>query len=82
MTNPLQTVVTVTDMFCGAGGSSQGAVAAGTEVRMAANHWDLAIRTHNTNFPDVDHDLAASQHDPRAIRYRAQRAQVPLFQLG
>jgi len=26
--------------------------------------------------------LAASQHDPRAIRYRAQRAQVPLFQLG
>lgn len=61
-----QTVVTVTDMFCGAGGSSQGAVRAGAEVRLAANHWELAIRTHNTNFPDTDHDCAdINQVDPR-----------------
>ncbi len=59
-------VVTVTDMFCGTGGSSQGAVAAGMEVRMAANHWELAIRTHNTNFPQTDHDCAdINQVDPR-----------------
>lgn len=51
-------MITVTDMFCGCGGSSQGAVNAGAEVRMAANHWQLAIETHNTNFPDTDHDCA------------------------
>jgi len=50
--------ITVTDMFCGAGGSSQGAFHAGAEVRMAANHWQLAIETHNTNYPAVDHDCA------------------------
>lgn len=62
----MSTIVTVTDMFCGAGGSSQGAVAAGAEVRMAANHWQLAIETHNTNFPNTDHDCAdINQVDPR-----------------
>ena len=48
--------VTLTDQFCGAGGSSIGATLAGAEVRLAMNHWKLAIETHNTNFPDVDHD--------------------------
>jgi site-specific DNA-cytosine methylase len=61
--------VTVTDQFCGAGGSSLGAVAAGSEVKLALNHWDLAIKTHNTNFPDTDHDCTdISAVDPR--RYR------------
>lgn len=48
--------ITLTDQFCGAGGSSIGATMAGAEVRLAMNHWKLAIDTHNTNFPDVDHD--------------------------
>ncbi|RMG91241.1 MAG: DNA cytosine methyltransferase, partial [Chloroflexi bacterium] len=62
----LSSVVTVTDMFCGAGGSSQGAFGDGVEVKMAMNHWKLAIETHNTNFPDVDHHQAdVSQMDPR-----------------
>lgn len=57
---------TLTDMFCGAGGSSQGAANAGAEIRMAANHWKLAIETHNTNFPETDHDCAdINQVDPR-----------------
>jgi DNA (cytosine-5)-methyltransferase 1 len=61
-----QSYVTLTDMFCGAGGSTQGAVAAGTEVKIAANHWQLAIETHNTNFPKTDHDCAdINQVDPR-----------------
>jgi hypothetical protein len=47
--------VTVTDQFCGAGGSSSGAQAAGCEVRIALNHWQLAVETHNTNFPNTDH---------------------------
>lgn len=50
--------ITVTDLFCGAGGSSIGAERAGARLRMAANHWRLAIDTHNSNFPDADHDCA------------------------
>lgn len=58
--------VTVTDLFCGAGGSSQGARKGGAIVKMAANHWRLAVETHQTNFPDTDHDCAdISQCDPR-----------------
>jgi DNA (cytosine-5)-methyltransferase 1 len=59
-------VITMTDLFCGAGGSSTGAVASGVEVRIAANHWATAIETHNTNHPTTDHDCAdISQVDPR-----------------
>ena len=43
--------LTVTDQFCGAGGSSLGATAAGAQVVLALNHWKLAVETHNTNFP-------------------------------
>lgn len=36
--------LTVTDLFCGGGGSSTGAIQVpGIEIRMAANHWDLAV---------------------------------------
>lgn len=58
--------ITVTDQFCGAGGSSIGATKAGAEVRLAMNHWKLAIETHSSNFPQVDHvctDISAT--DPR-----------------
>lgn len=59
--------LTLTDLFCGAGGSSTGAIAVpGIEVRIASNHWDLAVETHNTNHPGADHlcaDLSAV--DPR-----------------
>ncbi len=58
--------VTVTDQFCGAGGSSVGATAAGAELRLALNHWQLAIETHNTNFPNALHDCTdISACDPR-----------------
>ncbi|MFF2621212.1 DNA cytosine methyltransferase [Oerskovia jenensis] len=59
--------LTITDLFCGAGGSSTGAIQVpGVAVRMAANHWPLAVETHNTNHPDADHDCAdLSQVDPR-----------------
>ncbi|GGG04431.1 hypothetical protein GCM10007304_18170 [Rhodococcoides trifolii] len=60
-------MITLTDMFCGAGGSSTGAIQVpGVSVRLAMNHWDLAIETHNTNHPDADHALAdISAADPR-----------------
>lgn len=58
--------ITLTDQFCGAGGSSIGASAAGAEVKLAMNHWKLAIETHSTNFPKVDHDCTdISAVDPR-----------------
>lgn len=44
------------DWFCGAGGATQGAHAIpGVTPILAANHDDLAIATHSTNFPDVEH---------------------------
>lgn len=58
--------ITVTDQFCGAGGSSIGAEAAGASLIMALNHWKLAIETHNTNFPHAGHDCTdISACDPR-----------------
>ena len=44
------------DLFCGAGGTTIGAKKAGINVKMALNHWKLAIETHNYNNPEVDHD--------------------------
>ena len=59
--------ITLTDLFCGAGGSSTGAIQVpGVEVRAASNHWDLAVNTHNENHPDADHICAdLSQINPR-----------------
>jgi DNA (cytosine-5)-methyltransferase 1 len=66
------TDLTVTDLFCGAGGSAIGAAAAGYRLVMAANHWQRAIDTHAANFPDSEHDCAdVSQVNPR--RYRRTR---------
>jgi DNA (cytosine-5)-methyltransferase 1 len=65
-----QSYITITDQFCGAGGSSQGAKKVldrvGGEIRLALNHWKLAIETHNTNFPNTLHDCTdVSACDPR-----------------
>lgn len=58
--------LTATDQFCGAGGSSIGIVSAGAELRMALNHWRLAVETHASNFPGADHDCTdISATDPR-----------------
>ncbi|HEU5475674.1 MAG TPA: DNA cytosine methyltransferase [Actinophytocola sp.] len=63
-------MITVTDLFCGAGGSGLGATAVpGVELYLAANHSPRAIETHALNFPDCRHDCAdISQVEPR--RYR------------
>ncbi|QWT24963.1 DNA cytosine methyltransferase [Subtercola sp. PAMC28395] len=57
---------TVTDLFCGAGGSSSGlATLPGVKVIMAANHWQLAIDSHQLNHPNTDHSSAdISQVEP------------------
>lgn len=63
--------LTVTDLFCGAGGSGLGATAVpGVELRMAANHWQLAVDTHAVNFPGTEHDCVdISQANPRRYPY-------------
>lgn len=60
----------LTDLYCGAGGSSTGAISVpGVEVIVASNHWQLAIETHNTNHPNADHICAdLSQIHPRVFR--------------
>lgn len=50
-------MVTLTDMFCGAGGSTTGATQAGASVKLAINHWKVAVETHNSNYPDTLHVL-------------------------
>jgi DNA (cytosine-5)-methyltransferase 1 len=60
-------LLTVTDLFAGLGGSSTGlSQVPGLRVLMAANHWDLAMESHQANHPDTAHDCAdISQVDPR-----------------
>lgn len=60
-------MLTLIDMFCGAGGSSTGALEVpGVKLVAAANHWDLAIDTHAANHPDAEHICAdISQYEPR-----------------
>lgn len=40
------------DLFCGAGGSSLGARAAGVKIVAAFDMWELAVKTFQDNFPD------------------------------
>jgi DNA (cytosine-5)-methyltransferase 1 len=58
---PLKTRVTlVADLFCGAGGSSNGArhalASLGLQMNLVAvNHWNVAIETHSRNHPKARH---------------------------
>lgn len=59
--------LTLTDLFCGGGGSSTGAVQIpGVSIKIAANHWDLAVQVHNENHPTADHAAVdLHEEDPR-----------------
>ncbi|MEW2174462.1 DNA cytosine methyltransferase [Streptomyces sp. NPDC007027] len=60
--------LTATDIFCGAGGSSTGLVAAGYELKLAANHSRIAIDTHSANHTDADHICAdINNYDMRRL---------------
>lgn len=59
-----QRIIEMADLFCGAGGTSTGALAAfeanGYRVRLTAiNHWPVAVATHTANHPASRH-LCAS----------------------
>jgi DNA (cytosine-5)-methyltransferase 1 len=52
------TLLRIEDHFCGAGGNTTGAkTVEGVEVVHAANHSRVAIATHETNNPEVEHTL-------------------------
>ncbi|MFD0207473.1 MULTISPECIES: DNA cytosine methyltransferase [Saccharothrix] len=63
-------MLTITDLFCGAGGSSQGAEAVpSVQLDHAANHWEVAVLRHQANFPHADHSVVnLSQINPRFFR--------------
>lgn len=50
--------LTVTDLFSGAGGSSEGLRQAGFDISICANHWPTAVATHAANHPDTEHRTA------------------------
>jgi DNA (cytosine-5)-methyltransferase 1 len=63
----------IADLFCGAGGTSEGAEQAlrslGYSPRLTAvNHWDIAVATHTANHPDARHFCASVDSlNPRDI---------------
>lgn len=49
-------MITVTDIFAGAGGSTSGALMIpNIAVELVANHWKLAVDVHQINHPDTEH---------------------------
>ena len=54
----------IADLFCGAGGTSTGAMEAARAMGMrpqltAVNHWPVAVRTHEANHPEARHFCAS-----------------------
>ena len=55
-------MLTITDLYCGAGGSTAGAVMINNVVaRVASNHWDRAIETHSANMHFIPGNDAAAR---------------------
>lgn len=50
-------MITATDLFAGAGGSTEGLTQAGVRVEVCANHWPTAVATHALNHPDTEHRI-------------------------
>lgn len=61
------------DLFCGAGGTSQGLLMAANQMKadlelIAINHWNVAIDTHSINHPYAQHLCTGLDNvDPRKL---------------
>ena len=70
---PKRRTIHAADLFCGAGGTSNGLRRAcrtlGHELRLTAiNHWPRAIETHRRNNPEADHVCEHLERvDPRHV---------------
>jgi site-specific DNA-cytosine methylase len=63
------------DLFCGAGGGSWGATAAGVKMVGAVDQWDIATATYSDNFPGATgSDGSTWSSRPRNARTIASRA--------
>ena len=61
-------MIRVLDLFCGGGGSSWGASAAGARIVGAVDAWDLATQTFADNFPEaVVRNVRLHQHSRRSL---------------
>lgn len=62
-------IIDWTDLFAGGGGTSTGLTQAGHKVVCAANHWPIALETHQANHPETFHfpPLNISQADPASF---------------
>lgn len=66
----------VVDLFCGCGGFSSGAEAAGHKVVLAVDMWEEALATHARNFPDCEHwqmELGEPDFVPRLRQFLRHR---------
>lgn len=67
----MKRLIKMTDLFCGGGGTTTGAVRAceklGYDLEIIAiNHWPVAIATHSANYPNAQHMCASIDTvDPR-----------------
>ncbi|MGW5519030.1 DNA cytosine methyltransferase [Nocardia africana] len=50
--------LSVTDLFAGGGGSSEGLRQAGFDIRISTNHWPISVATHQLNHPETEHRTA------------------------
>ncbi|MDP8257101.1 MAG: DNA cytosine methyltransferase, partial [Candidatus Alcyoniella australis] len=56
------------DVFCGGGGSSQGAIMAGVVPAAALDKWSIAAQTYRQNFPDaVVYETTAGSLSPKQV---------------
>ena len=60
------------DLFCGAGGSSQGAESAGVEILAGFDIWPPAVRTYAANFPKA----RVFQNDIRSLSPKDLRREI------
>ena len=56
------------DLFCGVGGASTGAAAAGLVPRLAVDSWKDALDTHSLNHPECEHVQYVLPIDENALR--------------
>jgi DNA (cytosine-5)-methyltransferase 1 len=62
MRRPATSRPTSVHLFCGAGGDSDGFRRAGFEVVGGFNHWQKAVDTHASNFPEAEHGCVDLDH--------------------
>lgn len=77
-------ILNIADLFCGAGGTSTGAVQAATRLGYtprltAVNHWDVAVATHTANHLDAHHRHLCANVDSLNPRHLFQEGELNIL---